>query len=144
MIVCLFLSHLVRYRNFYSVPISQFGGRRDDEGCQGRAAAPEFHYLSELQKKCGVSLQDRGIYNIKPSSIEETLGESYRDETVYWSDFLATDTEVRFSALPDFMKCRSLERSTLSLVRITEAVLQWRLAAAVKKSEIDGRADSLS
>jgi hypothetical protein len=44
-----------------------------------------------------------------------------------WSEFLATDPEVRvrFLALPDFLSSVS-ERGPLILVRITEELLDWK------------------
>jgi hypothetical protein len=36
-----------------------------------------------------------------------------------------------------------LERGPLSLVRITEELLEWKVAAPVLKSEINGRGDPL-
>jgi hypothetical protein len=59
---------------------------------------------------------------------------------VWWSEFLATDPEarVRFPALPDFLerkkrgiKVVGLERGPLSLVSITEELLDRKVAAPV-------------
>jgi hypothetical protein len=45
---------------------------------------------------------------------------------VQWSEFLATDPEVRtrFPALPDFQKIVDLEQSPLSLVSTIEKLLE--------------------
>jgi hypothetical protein len=48
---------------------------------------------------------------------------------VWWSEFLATDPEVRvkFPALPDFLReVMGLERGQISLVRIIEELLGWK------------------
>jgi hypothetical protein len=45
---------------------------------------------------------------------------------VYWSEFLATDLEVRvrFPVLPDFLRSMGLERGILSLVSAIEELLE--------------------
>jgi hypothetical protein len=55
---------------------------------------------------------------------------------VQWSEFLATDPEarVRFPALPE-KKVVGLERGPLSLVSITEELLDRKVAAPVLKTE---------
>jgi hypothetical protein len=59
---------------------------------------------------------------------------------VWWSEFLATDSEarVRFPALPDFPAKKKkgkqvvgLERGSLSLVSTTEELLDRKVAAPV-------------
>jgi hypothetical protein len=55
---------------------------------------------------------------------------------IYWSEFLATDPEirVRFPALPDFLEKKTvvgLERGPLSLVSTTEELLDRKVAAPV-------------
>jgi hypothetical protein len=52
-------------------------------------------------------------------------------------------TRIRFPALPDFLRSKGLERGPLSLVRIIEELPERKVAAPVKKTEINGRGDSL-
>jgi hypothetical protein len=49
---------------------------------------------------------------------------------IWWSEFLATDPEVRFPALPE-KKIMGLERGPLSLVSTTEELLDRKVAAPV-------------
>jgi hypothetical protein len=56
---------------------------------------------------------------------------------VYFAEFLATDQEarVRFPALPEYKKVVGLERRSLSLVSITEQLLERKVASPVQKIE---------
>jgi hypothetical protein len=47
-------------------------------------------------------------------------------------------SRVRFPALPNFLRGNGSERGPLSLVRITEELLERKVAAAVYKTEING------
>jgi hypothetical protein len=57
----------------------------------------------------------------------------YTASVVYWSEFLAIDPEfqVRFPALPDFLKCSESGRGPLSLVSTTEELLERNVAAPI-------------
>jgi hypothetical protein len=68
---------------------------------------------------------------------------------VYWSEFLATDSEarVRFQALPDFLKKKKgkqvvgLERGPLSLVSTTEELLDKKSSDSCLENREYGRRD---
>jgi hypothetical protein len=62
--------------------------------------------------------------------------EGWTASVVWWSEFLATDPEVRvrFPALPG-KKVVGLERGPLSLVSTTEELLDRKVAAPIKKTE---------